>query len=236
MAGSPDFRIAMNASTLPDVEQARFNMVEQQIRPWQVLDSKVIEALFQVRRELFVPPALRSLAFSDLEIPLQINAVDTRETMLAPKVEARLAQELLLTPADCVLEIGTGSGYQAALLGRLAQQVTSVEIDSRLVAFAQQNLQLNHISNVKVETGDGRNGWGSTEYDAILVTGSVPVVPDALKYQLRIGGRLVVVVGQAPVMTACRITRTTAASFETVNLFETVIKPLRGTTVSQFRF
>ena len=226
----------MNASTLPDVEQARFNMVEQQIRPWEVLDSRVLDALFQVRRELFVPPALRSLAFSDLEIPLQINAIDTRETMLAPKVEARLAQELLLTPTDCVLEIGTGSGYQAALLGRLAQQVTSVEIDSRLVAFAQQNLQLNHIANVKVETGDGRNGWGSTEYDAILVTGSVPVVPDALKYQLRIGGRMVVVVGQAPIMTACRITRTTAASFETVNLFENVIKPLRGTTVSQFKF
>jgi len=226
----------MNASTLPDVEQARFNMVEQQIRPWEVLDSRVLDALFQVRRELFVPPALRSLAFSDLEIPLQINAVDTRETMLAPKMEARLAQELQLSASDCVLEIGTGSGYQAALLGRLAQQVTSVEIDSRLVAFAQQNLQLNHVANVKVETGDGRNGWGSTEYDAILVTGSVPVVPDGLKYQLRIGGRMVVVVGRAPVMTACRITRTTAASFDTAGLFETVVKPLRGTTVSQFKF
>jgi protein-L-isoaspartate(D-aspartate) O-methyltransferase len=226
----------MNASTLPDVEKARFNMVEQQIRPWDVLDEKVLAALFKVRRELFVPPALRALAFSDLEIPLEINAVDTRESMLAPKVEARLAQELLLSPSDAVLEIGTGSGYQAALLGALAQQVTTVEIDSRLVAFAQQNLQLNNVSNVKIETGDGRNGWGTTEYDAILLTGSVPSVPDGLKYQLRIGGRLVVVVGTAPVMTACRITRTTAASFETVHLFETVIKPLRGATVSQFKF
>ena len=226
----------MNASTLPDVELARFNMVEQQIRPWDVLDTKVLDALFAVRRELFVPPALRALAFSDTELPLQINGADTRETMLAPRVEARLAQELRLQPTDCVLEIGTGSGYQAALLGHLAQQVTSVEIDSRLVAFAQQNLQMNNVGNVKVETGDGRNGWGSTEFDAILVTGSVPSVPDALKYQLRVGGRLVVVVGQAPVMTACRITRTTAASFETVNLFETVIKPLRGTAVSQFKF
>ncbi|AKP88012.1 protein-L-isoaspartate O-methyltransferase [Achromobacter xylosoxidans] len=226
----------MNASTLPDVEQARFNMVEQQIRPWDVLDANVLQALFDVRREQFVPPALRALAFSDLELPLEINAVNTRQTMLAPKVEARLAQELQLSKSDCVLEIGTGSGYQAALLGYLAQQVTSVEIDSRLVTFAQQNLQMNNVTNVKVETGDGRNGWGSTEYDAILVTGSVPVVPDALKYQLRVGGRLVVVVGQAPVMTACRITRTTAASFETVNLFETVIKPLRGATVSQFKF
>ncbi|WP_066417701.1 protein-L-isoaspartate O-methyltransferase family protein [Bordetella ansorpii] len=226
----------MNASTLPDVEHARFNMVEQQIRPWDVLDLKVLDALFAVRRELFVPPALRALAFSDTELPLQINAVDTRETMLPPRVEARLAQDLLLQPSDCVLEIGTGSGYQAALLGHLAQQVTSVEIDSRLAAFAQQNLQMNNVGNVKVETGDGRNGWGSTEFDAILVTGSVPSVPDALKYQLRVGGRMVVVVGQAPVMTACRITRTTAASFETVNLFETVIKPLRGTAVSQFKF
>jgi protein-L-isoaspartate(D-aspartate) O-methyltransferase len=226
----------MNASTLPDVEKARFNMVEQQIRPWDVLNEKVLDALVKVRRELFVPPALRSLAFSDLEIPLEINAVDTRESMLSPKLEARLAQELLLAPSDAVLEIGTGSGYQAALLAALAQQVTTVEIDSRLVAFAQQNLQLNNVANVKVETGDGRNGWGTTEYDAILLTGSVPVVPDGLKYQLRIGGRLVVVVGTAPVMTACRITRTTAASFETTKLFETVIKPLRGATVSQFKF
>ncbi|ALM85065.1 protein-L-isoaspartate O-methyltransferase [Bordetella sp. N] len=226
----------MNASTLPDVEQARFNMVEQQIRPWDVLNENVLAALFKVRREQFVPPAYRSVAFSDLEIPLEINAVDTRQNMLAPKIEARLAQELLLKPTDAVLEIGTGSGYQAALLAELAQQVTSVEIDSRLVAFAQQNLQLNHVGNVKVETGDGRNGWGTTEYDAILITGSVPVVPDGLKYQLRIGGRMVVIVGQAPVMTACRITRSTAASFETVNLFETIVKPLRGATVSQFKF
>jgi protein-L-isoaspartate(D-aspartate) O-methyltransferase len=226
----------MNASTLPDVEKARFNMVEQQVRTWDVLEEKVLAALLHVRRELFVPPALRALAFSDLELPLEINAVDTRQSMLSPKIEARLAQELLLKPTDAVLEIGTGSGYQAALLAALAQQVTTVEIDSRLVAYAQQNLQMNNATNVKVETGDGRNGWGTTEYDAILLTGSVPVVPDGLKYQLRIGGRLVVIVGQAPVMTACRITRTTAASFETVNLFETVIKPLRGSAVSQFKF
>jgi len=226
----------MTASTLPDVEQLRFNMVEQQIRTWEVLDPKVLEALGAVHRERYVPADRRALAFSDLELPLVINGVDTRETMLAPKIEARLAQELLLTATDCVLEIGTGSGYQAALIAALAQQVTTVEIDSRLAAFAQQNLQQDRVTNVKVETGDGRNGWGSTEYDAIVVTGSVPVVPDALKYQLRVGGRLVIVVGQAPVMTACRITRTTAATFETETLFETIIKPLRGATVSQFKF
>jgi protein-L-isoaspartate(D-aspartate) O-methyltransferase len=226
----------MNASTLPDIEQSRFNMVEQQIRPWEVLDEKVLGALLMIRREAFVPPALRAMAFSDFEVPLIINGVDTRETMLSPKLEARLTQELQLTPADCVLEIGTGSGYQAALIACLARQVTTVEIDSRLATFAQQNLQRNGLTNVKVETGDGRNGWGSTEYDAILVSGSVPVVPDSLKYQLRVGGRMVVISGQAPVMTASRITRTTAASFETVNLFETVVKALRGTAISQFKF
>lgn len=226
----------MNATTLPDVEQARFNMVEQQIRPWNVLDPKVLDALFVVRREQYVPVALRALAFSDLEIPLQINGVDTSETMLAPKIEARFAQDLQLQPTDCVLEIGTGSGYQAALLAHLARQVSTVEIDSRLAAFAQENLQRNGVSNVKVETGDASRSWGSTEYDAILVTGSVPAVPDALKYQLRVGGRMIVVTGQAPIMTAWRITRTTAASFETEGLFETVIKPLRGPSVSHFKF
>lgn len=226
----------MNATAIPETELARFNMIEQQIRPWDVFDPLVLQALLTVQRERYVPTAFQRLAFSDVELPLIINAVDTCETMLMPKVEARLAQDLLLQPTDCVLEIGTGSGYQAALLGSLAQQVTSIELDSRLATFAQQNLQRNHVTNVTVETGDAHAGWGTTEYDAILVTGSVPVVPDALKYQLRIGGRLVVIVGQAPVMVACRITRTSAASFETVNLFDTVIKPLRGTAISQFKF
>jgi protein-L-isoaspartate(D-aspartate) O-methyltransferase len=226
----------MNVTALSEVEQARFNMVEQQIRTWGVLDHTVLQALFEVQRERFVPPALRGLAFSDVELPLVINSVDTHETMLTPKVEARLAQELQLNPGDCVLEIGTGSGYQAALLGQLAQQITSIEVNSRLAAFATQNLQRQHVDNVKVETGDGHAGWGTTEYDAILLTGSVPVVPDALKYQLRIGGRMVVVVGQNPVMTAFRITRSSAASFRTEGLFDTIIKPLRGTAVSQFKF
>ena len=226
----------MNLPILPNIEKARFNMVEQQIRPWAVLDERVLAILFKVRREGFVPPSLRALAFSDLEIPLKINAVDTHENMLTPKLEARLTQELRLTATDAVLEIGTGSGYQAALLGALAHQVTSVEINSRLAGFARHTLQLNHVTNVKVETGDGRKGWGSTEYDAILLTGSVPVVPDGLKYQLRIGGRMVVVVGETPIMTACRITRISAACFETTPLFETVVKPLRGISVSHFKF
>lgn len=226
----------MNVTALSDIERARFNMVEQQIRPWEVLDARVLQALFEVQRERYVPAPMQGLAFSDVELPLVINSVDTRESMLTPKVEARLAQELQLKPTDCVLEIGTGSGYQAALLARLSQQVTSIEVDSRLASFALENLQRNQVGNVSVETGDAHAGWGTTEYDAILITGSVPSVPDALKYQLRVGGRLVAVVGQAPVMTACRITRTSAASFETACLFDTLIKPLRGATVTQFKF
>jgi protein-L-isoaspartate(D-aspartate) O-methyltransferase len=226
----------MNASNLPNIEIARFNMVEQQIRPWDVSDENVLQALVKIRRETFVPSAYRALAFTDIEIPLVLQSGDTHQTMLSPKMEARLAQLLLLKAEDCVLEIGTGSGYQAALLSGLAREVTSIEIDPRLVAFAQHNLQQAQIKNVKVETGDGSNGWGTTEYDAILLTGSLPSIPDALKYQLCVGGRMVVVVGQAPAMTVYRITRTTAASFETISLFETVIKPLTGPVVSHFKF
>lgn len=226
----------MNVTALSDIEQARFNMVEQQVRPWEVLDTRVLQALFDVPRERYVPPPMQGLAFSDIELPLVIDGVDTRENMLSPKLEARLTQELRLEPTDGVLEIGTGSGYQAALLAALCQHVTTIEVDSRLSAFAQANLQRNQVANVKVETGDAHAGWGTTEYDAILLTGSVPVVPDALKYQLRVGGRLVAVVGQAPIMTACRITRISAASFETEGLFDTLVKPLRGVSQSQFRF
>ena len=226
----------MNASTLPNIEIARFNMVEQQIRPWDVSDENVLQALVKIHREAFVPTAYRAQAFTDMEIPLVLQSGDTHQTMLSPKMEARLAQLLLLKPEDCVLEIGTGSGYQAALLSGLAREVTSIEIDPRLVAFAQHNLQQAQINNVKVETGDGSNGWGTTEYDAILLTGSLPSIPDALKYQLCVGGRMVVVVGQAPAMTVYRITRTTAASFETTSLFETVIKALTGPVVSHFKF
>lgn len=226
----------MNATSLPDIERARFNMVEQQIRPWDVNDENVLAAIANVKREQFVPEQYRNLAFSDLEVPLVVHGEDTHQTMLSPKLEARLAQALALKPADCVLEIGTGSGHQAAMLAAMSRQVTSVEIDSRLSAFAQQNLKSAGVDNVTVETGDGSEGWGTTEYDAVLVTGSLPCVPDALKYQLRIGGRLVAVVGQSPAMTAIRITRMTAASFEAQTLFETVIKPLIGPRVSRFKF
>lgn len=226
----------MKASSLPDIEHARFNMIEQQIRPWDVNDPAVLQAIAQIKRETFVPAEHRGLAFCDLEVPLVVHGTDTHQTMLTPKLEARLAQALSLKADDCVLEVGTGSGHQAALLACLSRQVTSVEIDPRLVAFAQENLRNAGIDNVSLETGDGSEGWGNTEFDAILVTGSVPVVPDGLKYQLREGGRMVVIVGQAPAMTAFKITRSTAASFEVESLFETVLKPLTGPRVSRFRF
>jgi protein-L-isoaspartate(D-aspartate) O-methyltransferase len=226
----------MNVNDIAESDRARFNMVEQQIRTWNVLDEKLLQAIFDTPRERFVPPHLSALAFADTELPLIIDGVDTRETMLAPKLEAKLAAELHLTPTDCVLEIGTGSGYQAALLARLCQQVTSIEYESRLSAFAKANLARNQVTNVTVETGDAHAGWGTAEYDAILVTGSVPTVPDSLKYQLAVGGRLVVIVGTSPIMTACRITRTNAANFETTQLFDTYVKPLRGTSRSRFKF
>lgn len=226
----------MKATSLPAIEQARFNMIEQQIRTWDVGDERVLLGLTELQRERFVPAQFRAIAFSDLEVPLIVHAVDTKQTLLAPKLEARLAQALALEAADCVLEIGTGSGFQAALLSKLSRQVTSVEIDPRLVAFAQENIANAKIDNVTIQTGDGSECWGTTEYDAILVTGSLPAIPDALKYQLRMGGRLVAVVGQAPAMTATRLTRITAASFETETLFETVIKPLTGPQVSHFKF
>jgi len=226
----------MNVSELPDVERARFNMIEQQIRPWSVSDPRVLAALAAVPRERYIWPGLQALAFADTELPIIIDDADTHETLLTPKLEARLAQALQLQPADCVLEIGTGSGFHAALLGQLARQVTSVEIDSRIAAHAVQNLQRNQVANVQVEVGSAHTGWGVAEYNAILLTGSVPVIPDTLKYQLCVGGRLVAVVGSAPIMTAVCMTRSSASTFEEQALFDTLLKPLHGFTRSQFKF
>lgn len=226
----------MNVNDIAAVDLARYNMVEQQIRPWDVQNTKLLQAIFDTPREQFVPPQHKALAFTDTELPLIIDGVDTREYMLSPKVEAKLAEELKLKPTDCVLEIGTGSGYQAALLAKLSQQVTSIEIESSLSTFAKNNLERAGIKNVVLEVGDAHAGWGNAEYDAIIITGSVPCVPDTIKYQLAVGGRLVAIVGHKPIMTACCITRTSAANFETEYFFDTYVKPLRGIAVSRFKF
>jgi protein-L-isoaspartate(D-aspartate) O-methyltransferase len=220
------------------VELARQNMIQQQIRPWEVLDPSVLELLAHVPREQFVPPHLRSLAFVDFELPLNIDGVVTGETMLAPKVEARLLQELRIHPHELALEIGTGSGYMAALAAHKAQTVWSVEIDARLQAFGAANLARAGVRNAHVEGGDGALGWSAhAPYDVIIVSGALPVVPAQMLAQLKVGGRLAAIVGKAPAMQAQIITRTTQEHFETLPLFETVTKPLRNAQgPSAFRF
>lgn len=216
-----------------NIEQARFNMIEQQIRPWEVLDPQVLDLLFVVKREDFTPPAYRNLAFADMEIPLGGGQV-----MLAPKIEAKMLQELVLKKNDKVLEIGTGSGYMAALLAARAEHVVTIESRPELAACAKENLERAGIANVTVEVGNGAEGWSQRgPYDAIVVSGSLPSVPAALLKQLRVGGRLAVVVGEAPVMEAQLITCTGDGIYNTVNLFETVIPALDGTeTKASFTF
>jgi protein-L-isoaspartate(D-aspartate) O-methyltransferase len=207
-----------------NIEQARFNMIEQQIRPWEVLDQQVLDLLFVVKREDFVPPAYRNLAFADMEIP-----IGSGQVMLAPRVEARLMQELGIRNTDKVLEIGTGSGYMAALLAARAEHVITIESRPELAEFARQNLERAGVRNVTVEVGNGANGWAQRgPYDAIVVSGSLPSLPDALLKQLRLGGRLVAIVGDAPVMEAELVTCTAEGTYNSINLFETVVPALDG--------
>lgn len=226
-----------------DIEQARHNMIEQQIRTWEVLDQSVLDLLTVVKRESFVPPAFRLLAFVDMEIPLRIDAgdgtvYDSGEAMLTPKMEARFLQELAVRPHERVLEIGTGSGYMAALAAHKAQHVTSIEIDERLHRFGAANLARAGVRNVSVELGDGARGWKArAPYDVIVVSGSLPALPPELLAQLKIGGRLSAIVGSAPVMTAQIVTRVSDAGYETLRIFETRVKALRNAwQPSTFRF
>ncbi len=207
-------------------EQARFNMIEQQIRPWEVLDPEVLELLSVIRREDFVPAAHRALAFADLELPIGGSA-NPSQTMLAPKTEARLLQEVDVRSTDRVLEIGTGTGYMAALLAAKAEYVYTVEIDPALAETARANLQRAGAANVAVEVGDGSHGWAAhAPYDVIVVSASMPVLPDEFLSQLKVGGRLVAIVGEDPVMEAQLVTRTGENAYSTINLFETVVAPL----------
>jgi protein-L-isoaspartate(D-aspartate) O-methyltransferase len=206
-----------------DIEQARFNMVEQQIRTWDVLDQDILDLLFSVKREEFVPAAYRLLAFADLEIPLGDG-----EKMWAPKMEARVLQELRLRSGESVLEIGTGSAYFTALLASRATHVTSVEINPRLAAEAKRKLARSAVGDVGLAIADGARGFDDGTYDVIVLTGSTPILPDRFLKQLNPGGRLFAVVGEAPVMTA-RLARWVAPdSVTSIDLFETVIDPLRN--------
>ena len=218
-------------------EQARFNMVEQQIRPWEVLDQAVLDLLYAVPREEFVPPAYRTLAFSDMEIPIEGGARGG-ERMWAPKIEARVLQELSVKKSDRVLEVGTGSGYLTALLAHRAAQVRSVEINPALAAFGAANLLRHGVENVALETGDAAHGWAEhAPYDVIVLTGSTPLLPDAFVGQLAPGGRLFAVIGDAPVMAARVLTRTAGGACSSVDLFETQLAPLVNCEQPQrFRF
>ena len=219
-----------------NTEQIRFNMIEQQIRPWNVLEKDVLDLLTVVKREAFVPAEHKNLAFFDTEIPLADG-----EFMFAPKVEARILQEVAVQKTDRVLEIGTGSGYMAALLAHQAEHVTTVEINPTLLALAEQNLSAYGIKNVDVVLADGSEGWNSADsqakFDVIVVSGALPVVPDALLKQLKVGGRLGVIIGTEPVQTFQVITRIDENTLETKAVFELLVKPLVTRTVtSQFTF
>ncbi len=218
--------------TLPaSLEQARFNMIEQQIRPWDVLDPQVLKLLSVVRREEFVPEAHKALAFVDMEIPLTggaEEALTTGRCMLAPRVEARLLQEVSPQPHEKVLEVGAGSGYMAALLAGRAQRVISLEIDPQLAALARANLQRAGIANVEVREADGAQGLRSEgPFDVIVLSGSVAEIPQALREQLKVGGRLVAIVGDLPMMRATLVTRTGEASFTTAQRWDTVAPRLQ---------
>lgn len=225
---------------VPDtpVERARMNMIAQQIRTWDVLDENVLELLQLVHREDFVPEAYRALAFVDTDIPLVVDGEETGESMLSPKFEARILQEVALQPHETVLEIGTGSGYMAALLGCRAANVVSVEIDPRLKAFAEANLGRAGVRNVRVDLGNGATRWPPAgDVDVIIVSGSLPFLPKSLMQQVRIGGRIAAVVGELPAMTTVISHRTGDDAWRTVKIFETVVRPLReAPRVSHFQF
>jgi protein-L-isoaspartate(D-aspartate) O-methyltransferase len=207
-----------------NIEQARFNMIEQQIRPWEVLDQGVLSLLSRVRREDFVPPAYRALAFVDTEAPLPEG-----QCMLAPRVEARLLQALRLQGHERVLEVGAGSGFMAALMAHQTAEVTSFELRPALAAMARANLARAGLGNVAVREGDGVAGLpGAPAWDAIVLSGSVAEAPRALLSQLKIGGRLIAIVGDEPVMVATRITRVAEEQFRHEALFDTVAPRLSG--------
>ncbi|MCR5882903.1 protein-L-isoaspartate O-methyltransferase [Rhizobacter sp. J219] len=207
-----------------NTEQARFNMIEQQIRPWDVLDPSVLSLLAVVKREDFVPPAYRSMAFFDTEVPLPNG-----QCMLAPKVEARLLQALEVRKHERVLEIGAGSGHMAALLAHKARQVVTLEIDPVLAKLASENLKRAAVTNVSVVEGDGSKRLPTAgPFDVILLSGSVASVPQRLLNELAAGGRLAAIVGQEPVMNAVLVTRVGDNEFRSVNLFDTVAQRLLG--------
>lgn len=207
-----------------NIELARHNMIEQQIRPWEVLDQRVLDTIESTPRERFMPVAYRNVAFSDVEVPIGHG-----ETTLPPRVEGRMLQALDIRPDDRVLEIGTGCGYTTALLAKLGRQVFSIEIHEALSAQAATRLEAEGFTNITLETGNAAEGWHDhAPYDVIAVTGGLPYLPDTLRDNLAVGGRLFAIVGTAPTMEALLVTRLGDNEWQSESLFETVIPPLTG--------
>lgn len=224
-----------------NTELARHHMIEQQIRPWDVLDTRVLALLSVVKREQFVPAAQKALAFVDMEIPLRApshEAMALGQCMLAPRVEARMLQDLAIQPQDRVLEIGTGSGYMAALLGASAQSVVSLEENADLAATARHNLSEAGVHNVDVRVANGAEASAADGvFDVIVLSGSVAEVPEFLRDKLQVGGRLMAIVGDEPVMRATLVTRTGPAAFTTRELWDTVAPRLHHfAETEQFSF
>ena len=223
-----------------NVEQARFNMIEQQIRPWDVLDAHVLELLAVVKREDFVPPAFRALAFADMQIPLSDNeaGVAMGQVMLEPRIEARILQDLQVAKHEKVLEIGTGSGFMAALLGHRAQRVLSLELDNGLAAFAHANLQRAGVLNVEVRVADGATADLSADgpFDVIALSGSVGMLPERLIGLLKPGGRLMGIVGEEPIMRATLVQQAQTGAVVTQPWDENVPRLLNFPEPSRFRF
>lgn len=216
-----------------NIEQARFNMIEQQIRPWNVLDQDILDLLLVVKREDFVPAAYKTLAFADTDIPLPGG-----ESMFTPKLEARIMQETMVKKHETVLEIGTGSGYMAALLAHKARQVTTVEINPELKTLAETNLAHAGLTNVTVELGNGAEGYAKgAPFDVIIISGALEVLPEVFLKQVKVGGRIAAIIGQAPSMSAQIITRVSDSAYDTVKVFETNVKQLHAAvTAPRFTF
>ncbi|MCG6937309.1 MAG: protein-L-isoaspartate O-methyltransferase [Gammaproteobacteria bacterium] len=219
-----------------DFEKARFNMVEQQVRPWDVLDSRVLEVIGEIPRENFVPDEYKTLAYADARIPL--GSYENHPcTMANPVIEGRILQVLDIQEDDLILEIGTGSGYLTACLAKLGRHVDSVDINEDLTAMAEKNLQALGITNVNLATGDASKTWDQKRnYDVIVISAAMASIPDSYKNLLKPGGRLFVVTGEAPVMTAHLVTRTDEHQWQVEDIFETSIEPMIEAVEQKFIF
>jgi len=219
-----------------DFEKARYNMVEQQVRPWDVLNPRVLDVISKIPRENFAPDEYKNLAYVDTRIPL--GSFEEHPCIMAnPNFDGRILQELDVQDEDLVLEIGTGSGYLTACLAKLGRHVDSVDINEDLTAMAENNLQALNINNINLSTGDASKTWEQKRnYDVIAITAAMKSIPASYKKLLKIGGRLFVVTGDAPAMTAHLVTRTDKNKWTVEDLFETSIEPMIQTVKQKFTF